>query len=154
MTPYKQAVLRELSHKSNFDDADPRVALAAKIDALIEPSREIDAEIAKLSGFGFIAREYHYEKWDWYAWHAPERRGAWEVVRQYTSSLDEAMNLADNSGFASIYLKIAEHLIAEEFGRSCASVEHYRFELAKAFCIVALYSEAGKNTDINETPIS
>lgn len=144
MASIKEKILEKLLHNQKLDPNDPRVVLAAKIDALKQPSRDIDAEIAKLSGFGFIAQEYHYQKLEWYAWHASERRGIWEVVKNYTGSLDAAMSLAENSGFAGLYLKIAERLVSGEFGRECKSVNDYRFELAKAFCIVALYSNPAK----------
>lgn len=140
----KDRILKELSRNGKLDGSNPRITLAHKIDTLEKPSREIDAEIARLSGFGLVAQEWHYEKLEWYAWHAPERRGHWEIVKKYTGSLDAAMSLAENSGFAGLYLKIAEQLIAEEFAHECKSVEDYRFELAKAFCIVALYSKTGK----------
>jgi len=144
MSPAKEIILNELSQNRRLDANDDRIALADKIDALTKPSRDLDAEIAKLSGFGFVAQEWHYEKLEWYAWYASDRRGPWEVVKKYTGSLDAAMSLATNSGFAGLYLKIAEQMISEEFGRECKSTEDYRFELAKAFCIVALLSQAGK----------
>ncbi len=57
------------------------------------PDRELDAAIARAAGFGYVAQEWHYEKLQWYAWWAPERRGRWEVLKNYTASIDAALTL-------------------------------------------------------------
>jgi hypothetical protein len=65
-------------------------------------------------------------------------------VPRYTASLDAAMMLAENSGYAGLLLEIAKNAIAERFARECLSTDEYRTALARAFVAAFLRVRASQ----------
>lgn len=110
-------------------------ALAERVEQAEGPSRELDCWIENRLGLARFEPDRP----------APFGEG-WLDKRvepkPYTASLDAAMTLAENSGFANLLLMIAMQSIAERFARECGTTDEYRSALARALCAAALRARA------------
>lgn len=117
------------------------LALANKVEALVEPSRDIDMEIAVL--LGVIPEEYeaatmHGMKQP-YFWHKFDHRAPPYYFQAYTRSLASAMSIIPDTEYSmtNLYGVARAHVeMANDYGgHHGESLTNY---MASAFCAASL----------------
>ena len=71
------------------------VGLLERVMAAMGPDRELDADIARVGGYGRVAQEWVRDRPEWFAWEADSRSGPWIVLPDYTASVDASLALVE-----------------------------------------------------------
>ena len=122
---------------------DDLIKLAERVEALSGPDFQVEADIALATGL-FVRERRGKDQKEWYypvgegVRRSTSPYGYRDRLPRYTASLDAAMTLAENSGYAGLLLLAAHNAIAERFARECLTTDEYRTALARAFCAAAL----------------